>query len=190
MNKKFFLTIYIILLTVIVVSCNGSSLDTIKAKVKEIISKSYSDYKKDLTSENVIVKKEALEYFCDNPDDSVANDVLKALDDRSTMVKVAAIKAVGSNKIEKAIDKLIALLSDSDSEVVKQSIIALGKIGEKNKSPKAIIPFLNKNEFQYESIWALGNIGDKSAISPLTKLLSSNDKYLVYNATIALKKIR
>lgn len=189
-KKSFSIICLIAILVGMFVSCGDDSSPSLKDRIKNIINRENLEYRKDLKSANIILRKEAIEYFTNNPDNAVADYLLKALADKSPIIKIVAIRAVGSNEIEKAIDSLVQSLSSSDKEVVRESIVALGKIGEEKRTPGELIAFLSNENYQLEAIWALGTIGEKSAIPPLTELLSSGDKYVVYNATMALKKIR
>jgi HEAT repeat protein len=54
----------------------------------------------------------------------------------------------------------------------------------------ALVQLLEKETNKYPIIWALGEIGDKSAVPALNRLLASGDKYMRYNANKALSKIR
>lgn len=189
-KKSFSIICLIAILVGMFVSCGDDSSPSLKDRIKNIINKKNLEYREDLRSANIILRKEAIEYFTNNPDSAVAEYLLKALADKSPIIRIVAIRAVGSNEIEKAIDSLVQSLSSSDKEVVRASIVALGKIGEEKRTLGELIGFLSNENYQLEAIWALGTIGDKSAIPPLTELLSSGDKYVVYNATMALKKIR
>jgi hypothetical protein len=54
----------------------------------------------------------------------------------------------------------------------------------------ALIKLPENERDEYPVIWALGEIGDQRAIPTLNRLLSSEDKYVRYNADGALAKIR
>lgn len=178
---KIYLKIFLVISVLIVSGCDAMS---------NLIDKEKAQYTEDLNSENLVVKKEALDYFRDNPEDSVEELIINAVNDESDTIKVAAIESIGSNQYENAVDVLIPLLKSSKEDIVKSSIVSLGKIGEEKKSISALVPLLKKKDYQIEVIWALGNIGSKDAVKPLSELLSSSDKYVVYNATMALKLIR
>jgi len=115
-------------------------------------------------------------------------DFLK--DDANPEVRVGAAEALGDMKVDEAIEHLIMALDDS-YEILKQvSIWSLVRIGKKSITavPKIIECMLKpdiKGIAQTNNLaaWALGEIGDKTAIEPLKKALKeaeySERKFIV-----------
>ena len=92
-----------------------------------------------------------------------------------------------------ALYSLINRLNDDNLRVREKVIEALGKLADQRAVP-ALVSILEQKDKKSESevliaIWALGNIGDKSAVHVLNSLLGDNNRYVRFNSTQALKKI-
>ncbi|WP_421826991.1 PVC-type heme-binding CxxCH protein [Larkinella sp.] len=66
---------------------------------------------------------------------SAWNGVHKALTDRSSVVRTAAVRALGLHKDRMAVDKLIALMQKDALPVRRQAATALGQIGDQKAVP-------------------------------------------------------
>lgn len=150
-------------------------------------------YLEALKSENITVRKEAVYYLGENKEEDAVPLLIQLLSqDQSKEVRIKAIEALGKiGSIDKNshVDMLIGILRENnDTEVLTAAVEALGKI----KDPKAVKPLINlldNKNIRFIAIWALGNIGDKGAVPALTGLLNSDDKYVRYNSSQALKHI-
>jgi HEAT repeat protein len=146
-------------------------------------------YLQELKSENVMVRNNAIYYLGENKEKLAVPMLIELLNnDQPKEIRLNAIEALG--KIEEAIsvEALVALLNEEDKEIKMAAVEALGKI----KDPKAVKPLinvLNNKDIKITALWAIGNIGDKSAIPHLTKLFDDQDEYVRYNASQSLKKI-
>ncbi|MCK6526433.1 HEAT repeat domain-containing protein [Myxococcota bacterium] len=109
--------------------------------------------------------------------------------DSNRDIRARAVESLGILGDKRAVPALIAALDDRDPGVRREAVEALGKL----KDPAAAAPLMKllaSEEKPYDVIWALGQIGDRAAIPQLTTMLESRDKYLAYNAMMALRRIR
>ena len=146
-------------------------------------------YLQDLKSENVMVRNNAIYYLGENKEKLAVPMLIELLNnDQPKETRLNAIEALG--KIEEAIsvDPLVALLNEEDKEIKMAACDALGMI-KNAKAAGPLIGILQDKDIQLTAIWALGNIGDKSAVPALTRLLNDQDKYVSSNAAKALKRI-
>ena len=143
----------------------------------------------DLNSENVMVKKNAI-YHLGKSKEKRAIPMLVSVMNESELkeVRLLCIDALGSIGKNGSIEALADILREKDVEMKKAAVEALGK----SKNPKAVkhlLPMIEDKEVRLVAIWALGNIGDKSAIAGLTNVLDDEDEYIRHNAAQSLKKI-
>lgn len=146
-------------------------------------------YLQDLKSDNAMLQQEAI-YKLGEEQDSRAVDALTAVVTGNPLkrIKIEAIEALGKIGEERSGESIIPLLKDDDQAIREVAIEVLGKI-KSRKSVPFLIEILPKKETRLTTIWALGNIGDETAIPVLTTLLKSEDKFVRYNATRSLRKI-
>ena len=89
---------------------------------------------------------------------------------------------------EPAVPFLLEALADSHEQVVSSSIIALGTMPAHGAAGPLIALLGSGGGPVVYAIWALGEIGDERAVTPLTKLLNSSDAQLRSEAEQALRK--
>jgi hypothetical protein len=146
-------------------------------------------YLHDLKSENITVVDNAI-YFLAKEKDTRAVPMLRELinSERPKPFRLSAIQALGQIGEDSSVDTLIDVLNENENEIKLAAVEAIGKI----KNPQAIktlINLLENQDLRLTVIWALGNIGDYSAVPVMTELLDDEDKFVRYNAAQALKKI-
>ena len=122
--------------------------------------------------------------------------LLKALDDKSTSVRLPIIsllgnsdfiKSIGQESIKEAIPKIISKLDDPDKNVCAEAIKTLGELGVQSAIPKLIEKLNDKNiSVCREAITALGKLDVKAAIPELIAKLGNNDLSLVAATTFKL----
>ncbi len=112
-----------------------------------------------------------------------------SISDANATIRSRAVESLGVIGDKSAIPSLIRALGDDDRKVRREAVEALGKL----KDPAAVRPLLamaKTEDKPYDVVWALGQIASKEAIPILTPMLDSSDKYLAYNAMMALRRIR
>ena len=114
----------------------------------------------------------------------------KVLNDRNNQVRKHAAQALGEIKDARAVESLIQVLKDSDSDVLGEAVSALEKIGIASVVP--LIRALKDMDSQVRKLAtvALGEIRDTRAVEPLIQVLSDNDSNVRGGAADALSKIR
>ena len=189
LRKKFL----IILLVFLPICLFGCSADEEGGLVKDLIGRFSNDtekYLKDLKSENTMVRKKAINYLGEKRTKAAVPLIIEILNmDQSKAIRLSSIVALGNIGESSSVEALIELLKERDDEIRNEAIRVLGSI----KDPRAVRPLLDilyDKDVQLTVIWALGNIGEKSTVPVLTRLLSHEDKFVRYNAAQSLKKIR
>ena len=147
------------------------------------------EYLKDLKSENIIVRKDAIYNLGEDEEEDAVPLLIKLLNkDQPKEIRLSLIEALGKIGEDSSVDPLVGVLRDKDPEIRIAVVEALGKIKD-TKAVQPLIEVLEDKDIQLFVIWSLGNIGDKSAVPVLMKILDSEDKYVRYNAAQALKEI-
>ncbi len=189
MRKKFL----IILLLFLPICLFGCSADEEGGLAKDLIRRLSNDtekYLKDLESENIMVRKKAINYLGEKRTKAAVPLIIEILNTgQPKTIRLSSIAALGNIGESSSVEALIGLLEERDDEIRNAAIRVLGSI----KDPRAVRPLLDilyDKDVQLTVIWALGNIGSKSAIPVLTRLLSDEDKFVRYNTAQSLKKIR
>lgn len=113
--------------------------------------------------------------------------LLSTLHDRRKRVRASSAKALGRLRGKKAVGKLIDLMQDDSSIVVRRAAAwALGEIGD----ILAVIPLLRALTDIHESAAkALGKLDNKHAVSFLCKHLENDEEYFRSLAAWALGEI-
>ena len=102
-----------------------------------------------------------------------------ALRDSETLVRVAAINAIQSLPSNESINYLLPLLDDKTEIIRQETAYALGKSQNQNAVSKLLYLFNNKKEkpgVKGAVAFALGQIGDKSAVPALVQALQEKKK--------------
>ena len=86
------------------------------------------------------------------------------------------------------ISVVLSKLNGEDPDMQEHAIRVLAKMKREEATP-ALIRLLDVKEDPYSVIWALGEIGDHRSIDVLNRLLTSEDRYVRYNAHEALARI-
>jgi len=87
-----------------------------------------------------------------------------------------------------AIPVLLNVLSDTREPLKITAIIALGALRARDAVPRLVVFLDSKGELPQYAAWALGEIGDDRATTPLTRLLNRNDERIRSIAEEALRK--
>jgi HEAT repeat protein len=105
-------------------------------------------------------------------DARVVAALLEALNDNDTNVRYHAIEALGKLKAVEAVDALVEIAESGDFFLSFVALDALAKIGDPIIAPR-IVPLLDDDLLREPAINLLGQLGDESAVAPLTALLNT-----------------
>ena len=98
--------------------------------------------------------------------------LVKALNDDTANVRYHAIEALGKLKAVDAVDRLVEIAESRDFFLAFPALDALAKIGDARIAPR-IVPLLEDELLREPAVNLLGQIGDETAVAPLTALLNS-----------------
>ncbi|MGA7076917.1 MAG: HEAT repeat domain-containing protein, partial [Halobacteriota archaeon] len=102
-------------------------------------------------------------------------------------VRINAASVLGEISDPHAVEPLIKMLNDADSDVCKAAAEALGRIGE--PAVKTLIKVLSDADWGVResaaAADALGRIGDSRAVEPLIRVLSDADSHVRESAAAA-----
>jgi HEAT repeat protein len=98
--------------------------------------------------------------------------LVKALQDDDTNVRYHAIEALGKLKAVEAVDALVEIAESRDFFLSFAALDALAKIGDPRIASR-IVPLLDDDLLREPAIYLLGQLGDESAVTPLTTLLNT-----------------
>ena len=131
-----------------------------------------------------------------------AKHLIKALDDKTTLVKRGAINALGAMRCKEAVPKLLKLVSGKDAVLASDSILALGAIGDKSAGKDVLAVFTGrdalkkryKNDADVSRVrcvaaFSLGMLGDTAAVPALLAGLRDTDAKVRRHADLALRKM-
>lgn len=141
-----------------------------------------------LTSENPAIRASGVFalYRINSPE--ALKEVRSALDDSSTMVRVAATRVLGLSRNQEAVDKLIEIVQNDNPSAQRQAATALGQIGDK----RAVSALLKTSEVsrhrlvEHAIIYALINL---KAARPLKDALTHASYNVRKTALIALDQM-
>lgn len=163
----------------------------------------------DLESPNAMVKKEAIQRISKGP--SFPMSLICRRWNRGNEKKAVAImvKMLRSGKESKDVEldmlkaiaklgkgtevpvsPLIEKLRDGDPQIRVQVAEALARTRTREASTALLEVLEEEGLERYTIIWALGETGTPEAVPALNRLLTSEDKYVRYNARRALAKIK
>ena len=101
-----------------------------------------------------------------------AGALVTALKDEDTNVRYHAIEALGKLKVVDAVDALVEIAESKDFFLAFVALEALAKIGDARIAPR-MVPLLEDELLREPAIGLLGQLGDESAVAPLTALLNT-----------------
>jgi HEAT repeat protein len=122
-------------------------------------------------------------------DTRAADALARALSDTDAEVRAAAADSLDAPNAtaRRALPALVLALGDSNLEVAKAALGALGSIGDATVFD-AVAALLNAPDpgVQSAAVQALGALGDKRAVDPLLKALGGDDEGVRAAAALAL----
>ena len=145
-----------------------------------------------LASENPIAREAMAREAASVHDVRVIEALTAALEDRSVDVRRNAVESLGALRARDAVPSLCDLVEhDPAVGVQRAAITALARLGDARAVP-VLVRHLDarRDAPPLDAIWALGEIGDRSAVAILSELRRSGDVYVSYNASKALARIR
>jgi HEAT repeat protein len=98
--------------------------------------------------------------------------LIEALKDENTNVRYHAIEALGKLKATDAVDALAEIAESKDFFLAFPALDALATIGDARVAPR-IVPLLEDELLRDPAVSLLGQLGDDTAVVPLTALLST-----------------
>lgn len=101
-----------------------------------------------------------------------AGELINALKDQDQNVRYHAIEALGKLRAVEAVDPLAEIAESRDFFLAFPALDALAKIGEPRIAPK-VVSLLEDELLRAPAINLLGQLGDESAVAPLTALLNT-----------------
>jgi hypothetical protein len=141
---------------------------------------------RDLESENLETRISAVREMGQLPDAETVRLLISCFENSSWKIRAAAFDTLLETG-EPAVPGLIEALTDTHERVIIPTVILLATV----RSRQAVEPLIGLMDAVGESpvyaIWALGEIGDDRAITPLTKVLKGSLK-LRSHAEQALQK--
>lgn len=100
--------------------------------------------------------------------------LIEALNDEDTNVRYHAIEALGKIKAADAVDALLEIAESRGFFLGFVALDALRKIGDARVAPR-MVQLLDDDLLRKPAIGLLGQLGDESAVAPLTALLTTPD---------------
>lgn len=115
--------------------------------------------------------------------------LINALKDKNADMQNMIIESL--NNIGKpAVEPLITAMYNEDPDIIKGSIDALGKIGDKSAVEDLIFMLKGKDSIiRWKAAKALGRLGDKRAVEPLIEALKDENKIVRWYAAKSLGDI-
>lgn len=148
-----------------------------------------SEWAKTLESGSPGSRLAAITAMGHSPDTETIRLLITGLENSSWKVREAAFDRL-LELGEPAIPPLIEALADSHETIITSATIALGALRARG-AVGPLIALLDKGGRPHSNlIWALGEIGDDRAITPLTKFLKSSDPQVRSDAEQALMKFK
>lgn len=145
-----------------------------------------------LASENPSTREAMAREASSFDDARVVDALIAALDDPSIEVRRNAVESLGALRASGAVPSLCDLVvHDRAMGVQRAAITALARLRDTRAVPVLVRHLeLRRDAPPLDAIWALGEIGDPSAVAILSELRKSGDVYVAYNASKALARIR
>ena len=131
---------------------------------------------------------QALSMLVEMGDDAL-DELIDGLSNSDKNVRKNCAKALGEISNPKSIDALIKALSDSNKWVRRESSSALSKMGSEAVEP--LIQCLDDADWRVKgaAAWALGNLKDNRAVTPLCKLLDQDNNGFVKQGALSSLKL-
>ncbi|MCI0485817.1 MAG: M56 family metallopeptidase [Blastocatellia bacterium] len=168
--------------------------DKARWAIKEIVEDSTFDSSMDYVNHtSSLVRERAAHEMGDRKDPEAVPSLINLLWDDAPNVRNKAAWALGEIRSPRAIAPLTRKAFEEGEEIAirRQAIRGLGEIGDPAAGP-ALLELLKSKDWRLRSqaADALGDVGIKEAIDPLTRALDDESESVRENARKALRKIR
>jgi hypothetical protein len=142
-----------------------------------------------LGSGNPAVRGDMMDLAKNVQDPVVAEALVGALQDPKAELRVRALVALAEQEDLSVVPAVSEALLDSDPRVQQAAAECLGRLGDPAGGPALLAFVESQKRPPLNAIWALGQIGDASAIPVLSELQNSTDDHVAWNATEALREL-
>jgi HEAT repeat protein len=142
-----------------------------------------------LASPNPMVRLETAKLAKRENDPRIATALVPLLQDPSREIRVTAADSLTYVGDTDQVPALTLALKDPEAHVRIAAVNALGRIQDE-RAVGPLLALLKTEPEPYSVIWALGNIGSNQALEALTPLLEAEDRYVRYQARVALLNLR
>ncbi len=120
------------------------------------------------------------------------NPIIEHLDNADLRIRLQTARDL-MDEAETALDLLITALDHPSLEVRWRAAAALGWIGDPRAIPSLVRRGMGEGyEVKFNIVWALGQIGDVSAVTPLLEIVHAGEDEspdIRYNAALALARL-
>ena len=142
-----------------------------------------------LGSGNPAVRGDMMDLAKNVQDPLIAQVLVAALTDPSAELRVRALVALAEQEDLTVVPAVVEALQDPELSVQVAAAECLGRLGDPAGGP-ALLAYVESQKLPpLNAIWALGQIGDASAIPVLSGLQTSPDGHVAWNATQALREL-
>lgn len=142
-----------------------------------------------LGSGNPAVRGDMMDLAKNVQDPVVALALVGALQDPKAELRVRALVALAEQEDLSVVPAVSEALLDPDPRVQQAAAECLGRLGDPLGGPALLAFVESQKRPPLNAIWALGRIGDASAIPVLSELQNSVDDHVAWNATQALREL-
>ncbi|MDR2830004.1 MAG: HEAT repeat domain-containing protein [Methanobrevibacter sp.] len=150
------------------------------------MAKNINELISDLDNDNEFIQEESKTLLEKKGAEAVEPLVDALLNNKNKDIKILAAKILGNIGDKKAINPLIATLSNPNKMVRREASTSLIKMG--NDAVEPLITVLENEDWRIRGAasWVLGSIGDKRAVEPLKALLNDESGYVKSGAKKSL----
>ena len=157
---------------------------------------SSEDIANNLTSDNPVTREDTAKIAHNFDSEAVRQALMVALEDDAKAVRYTALDSLIQVEAVEAVPAIMALLErEQDRDVERLAVDALGRLKDRQAVP-TLIAYIERCQqdpargVPLNAIWALGFIGDRQAMPLLAQLRESDDPFISWNATQALKTLQ
>ena len=144
----------------------------------------------ELSSENPVVRQDALIEARDFSDAALTAAVEKLLTDPDPRIRYEAVITLYQFRSTTSVQPLLPILYDTDPKVSRAAIDTLGHLADPSAASALMtLVSTNRDHPPLNAIWALGQCKVKEGRALLSELRQHPDKWVRYNVDEALRHI-